>query len=433
MAKDVSAITLGVGELTIDGNDVGYLGGTVTYSTDVEVQAFSIGIPKHTMGRVVTSFEATLKASLAQLDMLSLALGVGVGNYVSSRFCLGTSWELPILRNVKFVHTRDDGKEITIFMPKAQIVPGGEIVFSPTDFTIQNITITAIYDDSSPSWPVGVYRDLGGFMSKNSESLTLGIGDLYVDGKDVGYLAGDVTVTTETEAVEFRHGTHQALVKRVITTLNRSITASLAQIDIDTLYLALGIGEKSTVNGGERINFGTNWNLPILRNVKFVHTRDDGKKITVFMPQAQINPGSSELTFSSGEFLSQSITLTAVEDINRTDCPMGFIQVGDSDDTAQGGGGFVPPDSSQEGNIQNVTDEVVNAEAEESWYNYRLAHNNICDQPAPIVKSEDGNTTYSADTDYDINFSDGVITTNGKTESALADGAIIKVTYSYNS
>ncbi len=286
---------------------------------------------------------------------------------------------------------------------------------------------------------------------KSSETITLGVGDLSVNGEDVGYLAGSVTHTTEIETKEFRHGTHQTLVKAVTTTLSRTIKASLAQIDINTLKLALGIGQQSHINGNDRLNFGNNWEIPTLTNVKFVHTRDDGKKVTIFMPKAQVVPDSSDLEFTADDFLSQAITIKAVEDLSRPDCPLGFIQVGSSDDTSAPsnngtGSGSGGNDNSGGGNGEGgnggnggtqattvaVTDESVSGEAEETWYNYQLAHGNVVEDPAPVVKSEDGNTTYTENADYIVDYTNGMITTNECGSTTLTGGATIKVSYSYS-
>lgn len=256
-------------------------------------------------------------------------------------------------------------------------------------------------------------------MAKSAESITLGIGDLSVDGEDVGYLAGGVTVTTETESKEFRYGTHQSLVKTVVTTLGREIKASLAQIDINTLRLALGIGEAVEAEGISRLNFGNNWTMATLNNVKFVHTRDDGKKVVVFFPKAQVAPESTDLEFTADDFLEQPITIKAVEDLTRPDCPFGFIQVGESEETG-------------EISAIAVTDEAVSGVADGTGYKYEFAHSHILSIPAPVIKSSDGNTTYTAGTDYILDRENGSITTKGCASTTLTEGASIKASYSYS-
>ncbi|MBQ7567295.1 hypothetical protein IJT17_00640 [bacterium] len=281
-------------------------------------------------------------------------------------------------------------------------------------------------------------------MPKNSKTLTLGVGDLYIDGQDVGYLGGDVTHTTEIETEDFESGVPSTVIKTIVKKFSRELKASLAQIDISTLKTALGIGDTVTVSEGtERINFGTNYQLAVLQNVMFVHTRDDGEKVIIFYPKAQVKPGSTELKFSRDGYIMQDITIVAVRDETRGDCPLGFVQVGASVETgpvnsqSNSGGNSATPNGSNgnetESSIVAVTDESVSGESESTWYNYQLAHAGVVEEPAPVVKSDDGNTTYVEDTDYIFDYENGIITTNGCSSTTLTGGATIKVSYSYDS
>ena len=156
MAKDVESITLGIGDLSIDNDDVGYLGGEVIFTANIEHTDFKVGVPMRTIKRVVLSFDASLKASLAQIDATSIyrVLGVGRVSPNGQRITFGDQWALPELTNVKFVHTRPNGETITIVFPKAQIEPGNnELKFSNESYTVQSLTITANYDGTSASYP----------------------------------------------------------------------------------------------------------------------------------------------------------------------------------------------------------------------------------------------------------------------------------------
>ena len=158
MAKNADSITLGLGDLSVDGVNVGYLGGTVVFSADMDFQDWDAGVPVTVRDRSLTGFKASLKASLAQLDLdaLQLSLGIGTVSNNSSRLNLGTSWDLPTLSGISFVHTRDDGHTVTIYFPKAKIEPGNfTLNFSTNDFIYQDVTITAIYDSTSASCPLG--------------------------------------------------------------------------------------------------------------------------------------------------------------------------------------------------------------------------------------------------------------------------------------
>jgi len=90
-------------------------------------------------------------------------------------------------------------------------------------------------------------------------------------------------------------------------------------------------------------------------------------------------------------------------------------------------------DNATEATPVEVTDESVSGTSEETWYNYQLAHANVVADPAPVVKSNDGNTTYTEDTDYIVDYTNGIITTHDCGSTTLTGGATIKVSYSYDS
>lgn len=164
-------------------------------------------------------------------------------------------------------------------------------------------------------------------MSKNADAITLGIGDLSINGTDAGYLAGDVIFSADIDSLDFKAGTPQQTVKRVITSFEPFLKASLAQIDADSIHQAMGIGAVTSVTGGKKITFGGSgsWTLSELTNVRFVHTRPNGKTVTVVFPKALAKPGSSELRFSNGSYLVQDLTVTAISDGTSASYP--YIEV----------------------------------------------------------------------------------------------------------
>ncbi len=166
-------------------------------------------------------------------------------------------------------------------------------------------------------------------MAKSTDSITLGVGDLSVNGEDVGYLGGSVVFEANIETNDFKIGVPQRTVKRVVTGFEASLKASLAQIDIDTISLALGIGTMTTPSGKKRLAFGTDWSIAELSNVQFVHTRPDGKSITIFFPKAQVKPDSSSLDFSASAYILQSVTITALYDSSAGSSayPLGYVEV----------------------------------------------------------------------------------------------------------
>ncbi len=155
-------------------------------------------------------------------------------------------------------------------------------------------------------------------MAKNANKITLGVGVLSIRenniDEDVGYLAGDVILSVDTNSLDFQVGTPKQTVKRVITSFETALKASLAQIDADSIKQTLGIGTVASITNGKRITFGSSWELPTLTNVKFVHTRPNGGTVTVVFPKAMVKPGSYELKFSNDSYLVQDITISAISD-----------------------------------------------------------------------------------------------------------------------
>lgn len=279
-------------------------------------------------------------------------------------------------------------------------------------------------------------------MAYKTETVTMGTGKLYVNGEDVGYLAGDVTFHTTGEVNEFKTGCPRKLVKQKITEMSNSITAKLAQIDMDTLKTAIGFGQLESLSGSsKRLKFGKIWEIATLENVVFVHERDDGTPIWVYFPKAQVKPGSAEINFGESDWAGVDVEILAVEsqDSEHTEFPLGFIQEGDADleaalSAGNGGssggnsggenqGGESQGDSQGGSGGTEVTEETLTI----SNHAGTLAHSKISDV---TVKSADGQTTYTKGTDYDYASETGVVTLI-ETGSAYSAESL-KVSYTWH-
>lgn len=263
-------------------------------------------------------------------------------------------------------------------------------------------------------------------MSKNAESITLGTGELYVNGESVGYLSGDVVVTTEMESLSFESGIPKTTIKQAVTRISRSIKATLAQIDLNTLALANPLGDVQ----GDTINFGAKNTISELTNVKFEHVRSDGELVEVFFPKAQVTPETTELTFTSSDWVGQEVIITAIRDENNATAPLGYIRVHSGSQNAgqssQDAGQSSQNDSEPEGIA--VTDETVTYNVSESAF--VLAHTPVI-AGSVVLKSADGNTTYTFNTDYTVNYASGKITSIEGTTMSFAENSTIKASYRY--
>jgi hypothetical protein len=77
-------------------------------------------------------------------------------------------------------------------------------------------------------------------MAENVDEVELGTGKLYLNAVDVGYLSGDVTLTSKMEMVDFKPSISLGPVKSFPITELVTFSASSAQLSAASLKLALG-------------------------------------------------------------------------------------------------------------------------------------------------------------------------------------------------
>ena len=134
-------------------------------------------------------------------------------------------------------------------------------------------------------------------MAKNVEKLTLGGGDLYLNNVEVGYLEGDVTFSYERTVLDFKPANTLALVKRFIVGETATMKASLAELKLANLKLAMGV--TTTIESDESFpaydpssydpEAGASWDSMSFggskaldeMSLRFEHTRPDGDKVIV--------------------------------------------------------------------------------------------------------------------------------------------------------
>lgn len=70
-------ITLGLGDLYINGRHAGFLDGKVDYSAEYEIKEFYSGVPKQLICQIPIQIKAGLSAGLAELSAENLSSGLG--------------------------------------------------------------------------------------------------------------------------------------------------------------------------------------------------------------------------------------------------------------------------------------------------------------------------------------------------------------------
>ena len=78
-------------------------------------------------------------------------------------------------------------------------------------------------------------------MSKRTDKVTLGSGDLFLNAIEVGHLKGTVEFTFSTERVEFKPGNTLGTVKFFKISEKASLKATLAELRLANVQLALGV------------------------------------------------------------------------------------------------------------------------------------------------------------------------------------------------
>jgi len=171
MAKDVSKITLGTGDLYINDIDVGYLKGDVEFHYVREKLDFK---PSGSLGPVasfVIGETAELRASEAEfkLENLKLALGIeedlssfsgdpsynpasyDAGDGVHKSLTFGGSTAIDDSLAIRFEHIRPEtGKKVVVILYTAVSLSDLTLAFHEADFNLTDIAFRGMADTSRP-------------------------------------------------------------------------------------------------------------------------------------------------------------------------------------------------------------------------------------------------------------------------------------------
>lgn len=178
-------------------------------------------------------------------------------------------------------------------------------------------------------------------MATDTEQVTLGSGDLYLNNVLVGHLKGDVVFTAEGEFVDFKPAAMTGAVKRFVIRESARLTASLAEYKSANMRLALGMS--TAVDGStsypandpsfsapdsssyDVVTFGGDKSVSEVV-LRFEHTRPGTtKKIIVVFYQAVSNR-LLNLPFHEEEINLSDVEWTALADSDRdAGDQMGFI------------------------------------------------------------------------------------------------------------
>ena len=179
-------------------------------------------------------------------------------------------------------------------------------------------------------------------MAKDTTQVTLGSGDLYLNNVDVGHLKGDVVLTAEGEFVDFKPANMTGAVKRFVIRESAKLTASLAEIKLANLRLALGVTTAVVSSSSfpaydpssfvatasssyDIINFGGNKTVSEV-SLRFEHLRPGTTQKIVVVFYIAVSNRMLNVPFHEEDINLQDIEWEALADATRSaGDQMGFI------------------------------------------------------------------------------------------------------------
>ena len=179
-------------------------------------------------------------------------------------------------------------------------------------------------------------------MAKDTSQVILGSGDLYLNNIDVGHLKGDVVFTTTGEFVDFKPANMTGVVKRFVIRETAKLTASLAEINVANLHLALGVTTAVALSGSfpsydpssfsapgsssyDIFKFGGDKTVSEVP-LRFEHTRPGTTKKIIVVFYAAVSNRVLNIPFHEEDISLQDIEFTALSDEDRAaGDQMGFV------------------------------------------------------------------------------------------------------------
>jgi hypothetical protein len=133
----------------------------------------------------------------------------------------------------------------------------------------------------------------------------------------VGESNGEATLAIEYEFVDVRGGVGNQLLKSFMTSESVSFNAGIVTYDMKNISEFIAATYNEDTAGGKRtLGIGGVKNVPIKR-LRFVHTKEDGKTITLDMHKAQ-NRNGLEWTFNNEEASVFEFEFTLFADKSKT-------------------------------------------------------------------------------------------------------------------
>lgn len=169
-------------------------------------------------------------------------------------------------------------------------------------------------------------------MSKDAEQLRLGGGDLYLNGVNVGYLSGEVTLTYRRTGLKLAPAGSGST--DLVAVGTATLRASEAQFSADHLRLALGLTGSAATSTGQLsydpssysfATSSTSWQGVTIGaeslpggtvSVRFEHAKADGRKVLLILYTA-VSLSELKLPFGDRNVTLYDVELLGVPDASR--------------------------------------------------------------------------------------------------------------------
>ena len=172
-------------------------------------------------------------------------------------------------------------------------------------------------------------------MAKDTEKVSLGSGTLYLNNVDVGHLKGDVEFSYVRGKVDFKPSNMLGKVKRFIITEEATLKASLAELKMLNIKLAMGVttdigASQSFPSYAQNIDSfappsGASYDVLTFggskavdeMTLRFEHTRPNGLQVIIVLYKVS-SLSEFTLPFHEEDISLHDVTFEALSDANRS-------------------------------------------------------------------------------------------------------------------
>jgi hypothetical protein len=156
-----------------------------------------------------------------------------------------------------------------------------------------------------------------------SQEILFGTGELFIVAEDetetkVGESSGEATLNASNEFTDVRGGVKNQIIGSFMTSETVIFNAGIVTYDLKNIseFMA-GYFSEDTTAGTRTLGIGGKRTVPIKR-LRFVHTKEDGKTITLEMHRAQ-NRSGLQWTFNAEEATAFDFEFTLLADTTKSD------------------------------------------------------------------------------------------------------------------